>query len=212
MARFIATAKETVPMLLLLLLSTIFVLALGSCARDGGERAGGGDEQTVVEPTTGGETTSAEVAHMSVVELTPSRDSGVRGAATFTDTSGGAEVMLSVQNLQDQPGTVHLAHIHTGGTCADDRAGNPAPVEYPLNVVFTGADGTGTSTTMIPEVTVAELFTGAPKYVHVHARQIGDEPPPGISCGDLAVRGEETTSAMSGEETTSSGGDATNGF
>ncbi len=208
MARIIATAKETVPMLLLL---TVFVLALGSCASDGGEQAAGGDEQTAAEPTTGGETTSAEVARMSVVELTPSRDSGVRGAATFTDTSGGVEVVLSVQNLQDQPGTAHLAHIHTGGTCADDRAGNPARVEYPFNVVFTGPDGTGMSTTMIPEVTVAELFTGTPKYVHVHARQIGDEPPPGISCGDLPVRGEETTSAISGEETTSSGGGATNG-
>src|ERR687886_1757518 len=150
--------KRLVPTLLLLLLG-IFALVLGGCVGGGG--GGGTTAETTsgegtVPRTTGGGTVPAELTS-AAVELTPSGGSGVSGSARLTDTSGGGvQVELYVQNLQDQPGTEHIAHIHQGGTCADDRAGNGAPVEYPLNSIFTGPDGTGLSTTTISNVTVAE--------------------------------------------------------
>jgi Cu/Zn superoxide dismutase len=119
----------------------------------------------------------------------------VSGSARLTDArDGGVQVELYVQNLQDQPGTEHIAHIHQGGTCADDRAGNGAPVEYPLDSIITLQDGTGSSTTTIPNVTVAELLSGAPKYINVHAEQTGSETPPGISCADLSSAGGSASS------------------
>ena len=179
---------RTVP---ILALSALLVLALGSCG-------GGGGGQTTSAPsakTAGGGTTSASTTTggtvptnmtSSTVTLTPSQDSGVSGNATLTNTSSGVQVVLNVQNLPDQPGTEHLAHIHQGGTCADDRSGHGAPVQYPLTSVTTEQDGTGTSTTDIPDVTVAQLFSGTAKYINVHAQQTGSETPPGISCADLS--------------------------
>lgn len=184
---------RTVP---ILALSVLLVLALGSCGGGGG---GGG--QTTSAPsakTAGGGTTAAPTTKegtvptnmtSSTVNLTPSQDSGVTGTATLTNTSSGVQVVLNMQNLPGgQPGTEHLAHIHQGGTCADDRAGNGAPVEYPLTSVMTAQDGTGTSTTDIPGVSVAELLAGPSKYINVHAEQTGSETPPGISCADLSTR------------------------
>jgi Cu/Zn superoxide dismutase len=194
------TVKRFVPTLLLL---GIFAFVLGGCVGGGG---GGTTAETTsgegtVPRTTGGGTVPAELTS-AAVELTPSGGSGVSGSARLTDTSGGGvQVELYVQNLQEQPGTEHLAHIHQGGTCADDRAGNGAPVQYPLNSIITLQDGTGSSTTTIPNVTVAELFSGAPKYINVHAEQTGNETPPGISCADLSSAG----GSASGGGTTSGG-------
>jgi len=50
------------------------------------------------------------------VALVPKADSGVSGAASFTDTSGGIEVGLDVRGLPN-PGTIYLAHTHPG-SCA----------------------------------------------------------------------------------------------
>jgi hypothetical protein len=141
----------------------------------------------------------------ATVNLTPSQDSGVTGVATLTNTNDGVQVVLNVQNLTDQPGTKHLAHIHQGGTCADDRAGNGAPVQYPLDSITTEQGGTGSSTSVISGVTVAQLFSGPAKYVNVHAEQTGNETPPGISCADLSSRGG-TTGATGGGGTISGGG------
>lgn len=136
--------------------------------------------------TGGGSTAPAEIISASVL-FTPSQDSGISGVATLTETEKGVEVKLNMRNLSDQTGTEHLAHVHEGGTCADDRAGNGAPVRYPLSSVSTAQDGTGTSTTVIPDLTIAQLFSEAPKYINVHAEQTGDEVPPGISCADLST-------------------------
>ena len=190
MQRFgrIRMVKRVVP---LLLLFAIFAFIASGCA-------GGGGGETTAETTSEG-TVPTELAS-TTVDLTPSGDSGVSGYARLTNRSdGGVDVELYVQNLQDQPGTEHLAHIHQGGTCADDRAGNGAPVQYPLNSVFTGPDGSGSSTSTISNVTVAELFSGSPKYVNVHAVQTGNETPPGISCADLSSAG----GSASGGATTS---------
>ena len=118
------------------------------------------------------------------LQLTPSRDSGVSGTATLTDTGGGVQVTLNVQGIPTADGTEHLAHIHSGATCADDRAGMGGPVEFPLNSVF-AQGGTGTSTTVIPNVTLATLSDGTPRYVNVHAEMTGSDVPPGVSCADL---------------------------
>jgi len=118
------------------------------------------------------------------LQLTPSRDSGVSGTATLTDVEGGVEVQLDLEGLPED-GVEHLAHIHEGASCADDRAGNGAPVKYPLeSVVAEGSAGASTST--IPDVTVAMLFDGdAERYVNVHAEMTGDEVPPGVACADV---------------------------
>ncbi len=39
--------------------------------------------------------------------------------------------------------------------------------------------------TVIPNVTLATLFDGTPRYVNVHAEMTGSGVPPGISCADL---------------------------
>jgi Cu/Zn superoxide dismutase len=181
-----------------LLLLGIFAFVLGGCTSGGGgettSEGGATGGAGTVPRTTGGGTVPAELTS-AALELTPSGDSGVSGSARLTDASGGGvQVELYVQNLQDQPGTEHIAHIHQGGTCADDRAGNGAPVEYPLDSIITLQDGTGSSTTTIPNVTVAELLSGAPKYINVHAEQTGSETPPGISCADLSSAGGSASS------------------
>jgi hypothetical protein len=92
---------------------------------------------------------------------------------------------LNVRGLPGQSGAEHLAHVHEGGTCADDLMGNEAPVQYPLEPVIAGGGEAGSSTTMIPDTSVIQLFSGAPKYVDVHAETTGDEAPPGVSCADI---------------------------
>ena len=120
------------------------------------------------------------------LQLTPSQDSGVSGTATLTDTAEGVQVQLDVQGLPSADGTEHLAHIHSGATCADDRAGQGGPVEFPLESVI-NQGGAGSSTSVIPGVTLATLFDGTPRYVNVHAEMTGSGVPPGISCADLAA-------------------------
>jgi Cu/Zn superoxide dismutase len=123
------------------------------------------------------------------VQLTPSRDSGVNGSATLTDVEGGVEVELNMRGLP-QAGVKHINHIHAGGTCADDRAGRTAPVTIPLNPVVAREDGTGSATTTIEGVTLAELFSeDKERFILLHARtKKGQGVPPGISCADLVPR------------------------
>src|ERR671920_1539296 len=90
------------------------------------------------------------------VSLTQSRDSGVSGSATLKDVNGGVEVTLQMRNLP-QAGIKHINHIHAGGTCADDRAGRTAPVTIPLKTITAQSDGTGSATTTIKDVSVAQL-------------------------------------------------------
>ncbi len=202
------TAIRIAPMLLL----AVLALVLGGCFGGGGkeEEGGGGGGESATKETgsgkttssqaTGGETTvtglgvsggttTAELAVMNL-ELTPSRDSGVSGTVRITDTPGGVEVALNAQNLPTQPGTEHNAHIHEGGTCADDRSNNGAPVVYGLDPLYTGEEGTAASATSISGVTFGQLFSDPPRYVNVHTELTGAVAPPGIACVDLPLRGE----------------------
>jgi Cu/Zn superoxide dismutase len=121
------------------------------------------------------------------VSLTQSRDSGVSGTATFEDVEGGVEVTLQMQNLPEA-GIKHINHIHAGGTCADDRAGRTAPVTIPLETITAQDDGTGSATTTIEDVSVAQLFSeDKERFILLHAEtKEGEGVPPGIACADLA--------------------------
>jgi Cu/Zn superoxide dismutase len=128
------------------------------------------------------------------LKLTPSRDSGVSGTATLADVEGGVKVELSMKGLPEE-GVKHINHIHGGGTCADDRAGRTAPVTIPLNSVVANADGTGSATTTIKDVTLDELLgDDQHRFILLHAKvEKGQGVPPGISCADLPQESTKTT-------------------
>jgi hypothetical protein len=127
-----------------------------------------------------------EVAQAAEVTLTPSRDSGVRGSATLKGVARGVKVTLQMRNLPEV-GVKHINHIHGGGTCADDRAGRTAPVTIPLKTITAQKDGTGSATTIIKDISVAQLFgEDRERFILLHARaEKGEGVPPGISCADL---------------------------
>jgi hypothetical protein len=148
----------------------------------------------------------AQEGKSAQVQLTQSRDSGVSGTATLKSVQGGVEVTLKMQGLP-QPGVKHINHIHAGGTCADDRAGRTAPVTIPLKTVVARQDGTGSATTTLEGVSVAQLFgEDKERFILLHAKtEKGEGVPPGIACADLvrtAAKG-----ASSNEETTMLGSD-----
>src|SRR5918992_2614770 len=120
------------------------------------------------------------------VNLSQSRDSGVSGTATLEDVNGGVEVTLEMRDLPE-PGIKHINHNHGGGTCADDRAGRTAPVTIPLKTITAQKDGTGSATTTIKDVSVAQLFReDRERFLLLHAKvEKGEGVPPGISCADL---------------------------
>jgi Cu/Zn superoxide dismutase len=127
-----------------------------------------------------------EAAQAAEVTLTPSRGSGVRGTATLKGVARGVKVTLQMRNLPE-PGVKHINHIHAGGTCADDRAGRTAPVTIPLKTITVQKDGTGSATTILKDISVAELFReDRERFILLHAKaEKGEGVPPGISCADL---------------------------
>ena len=132
-------------------------------------------------------TAGAQEDQTTQVDLTQSRDSGVSGTATLEDVKGGVEVRVEMRNLPE-PGIEHINHIHAGGTCADDRAGNTAPVTIPLKTLTAQSDGTGSATTTLEGVSVAELFgEDEERFILLHAEtKEGEGVPPGIACADLS--------------------------
>ena len=127
-----------------------------------------------------------EAAQVAEVTLTPSRGSGVRGSATLKGVAGGVKVTLQMRNLPE-PGVKHINHIHAGGTCADDRAGRTAPVTIPLKTITAQKDGTGSATTIIKDISLAQIFReNRERFILLHAKaEKGEGVPPGISCADL---------------------------
>jgi Cu/Zn superoxide dismutase len=127
------------------------------------------------------------------LHLTPSRDSGVSGKATLTDVEDGVKVELHMQGMPEA-GVKHINHIHGGGTCAEDRAGQTAPVTIPLNTVVANDDGTGSATTTIKDVTLDRLLgNDQHRFILLHAKvEEGQGVPPGISCADLPQKSTNT--------------------
>jgi hypothetical protein len=198
--RDIATIRIASVLLLLAISVLTLVGCLGEEEEKGGEEEekGGGETTSAGGETTGtGEETTTAVLAATTLELTQSRDTGVVGNANLTHTPGGVEVAVAVEGLLTTPGTPHVAHIHEGGTCADDRADNGAAVQYPLDPLISLEDGTASSATSIEGVTLEQLTSGAPKYVNVHAEPTGVGVPPGIACADLpGTGGEENVPAQ----------------
>ncbi len=128
----------------------------------------------------------AQGSDRQTLELTPSRDSGVSGTATLTEVGGQLQVQLNVQGLPED-GVEHIAHIHTDATCADDRADQGGPVEFPLEDVV--AQGNAGSSTTTLDTTLSDLSDGTERYVNVHAENTGEGVPPGVACADLAFTG-----------------------
>jgi LPXTG-motif cell wall-anchored protein len=120
------------------------------------------------------------------VSLIESRDSGVSGTATFEEVKGGVKVTLQMRDLPES-GIKHINHIHAGGTCADDRAGRTAPVTIPLETITAQNDGTGSATTTLEDISVAQLFgEDKERFILLHAEtKEGEGVPPGIACADL---------------------------
>ena len=128
------------------------------------------------------------------LHLTPSRHSGVSGTATLKEVEGGVKVELSMEGLPEK-GVEHINHIHGGGTCADDRAGHTAPVTIPLNTVVAEADGTGSATTTLKDVTLDKLLgDDQHRFILLHDKvKEGQGVPPGISCADLPQKSTDTS-------------------
>jgi Cu/Zn superoxide dismutase len=134
----------------------------------------------------GGGSALAQGTESMELQLTPSRDSGVSGTAILTDAEGGVRVELNMRGLPEA-GIEHINHFHAGGTCTDDRAGNPAPATIPLKTIVAKGDGTGSATTTLEDVTLKQLFDPDKKrYIALHARtEEGQGVPPVISCADV---------------------------
>jgi hypothetical protein len=128
------------------------------------------------------------------LQLTPSRDSGVSGTAILTDVEDGVEVELSMEGLPEE-GVKHINHFHGGGTCADDREGNTAPVTIPLEPVIANADGTGAATSTVKDVTLDKLLgDDQERFILLHDEvKKGEGVPPGIACADLPQGSTDTT-------------------
>ena len=149
---------------------------------------------TLLASLTLGGSAFAQEEKSAKLKLTPSRGSGASGTATLTNVEGGVKVELTMKGLPEE-GVKHINHIHGGGTCAEDRAGRTAPVTIPLNSVVANADGTGSATTTITDVTLDELLgDDQHRFILLHAKvEKGQGVPPGISCADLPQESTKTT-------------------
>ncbi len=129
---------------------------------------------------------AAQETEAKSFELTPSRDSGVSGTATLKDVEGGAEVTVNVEGLEGGGEYVH--HIHEGATCEEDKIDEGGPVEFPLEEVVANHEGTATATSVVKDITLAELLGGGKeRYINFHPAppQEGQPVPPGITCTTL---------------------------
>ena len=138
-----------------------------------------------------------KVGDSAQVDLEPANGSGTTGRATLSKSDGGVKVVLDVSGLPDR-GTMYLAHIHPG-TCgegeggedhehadheaADHEHGASEEIEYPLSPVDPDQQGDGSSTTVVHDVTLEGLLSGAPKHVNVHEPGSGEPPP--VTCANL---------------------------
>ena len=128
----------------------------------------------------------AQETDSMTLQLTPSRDSGVSGTAILTDVEGGVRVELNMRGLPEA-GIEHINHVHTGGSCTADRAGNVAPATIPLRTIVANEDGTGSGATTLEDATLNSIFDpGKDRYIALHSEvEEGEGVPPVISCADV---------------------------
>jgi hypothetical protein len=126
-------------------------------------------------------TTSDQAVHL-ILSVTPSPSQAAAGSARLSlDGSNKLTVQVTLSGLV--PNSTHMAHIHSGSCEAQGK------VKYPLNPIVADADGNGTSTTTVDQVT---SIPGGGWYVNVHlggttkdlSTQTGDDP---IACGNVVL-------------------------
>jgi uncharacterized protein (DUF305 family) len=135
-----------------------------------------------------------KVGDSAEVDLVPANGSRTTGTATLTKADGGGvKVVLKISGLPSSR-TMYLAHTHPG-TCTEEEEGRgehshshhghgtTEEFEYPLTPLKPDADGDGTSTTLVHDVTLEGLLSGDPKHVNVHKPGSGEPPP--VSCANL---------------------------
>jgi hypothetical protein len=131
-----------------------------------------------------------EAGASAEVKLEAQNGSSTTGRAVLSKSDDGVQVVLEVSGLPDR-GTIYLAHIHPG-TCGEKEEdhghgghehGASQEIEYPLSPVEPDAQGNGSSTTVVRDVTLEGLLSGEPKLVSVHAPGSGEPPP--VTCANL---------------------------
>jgi uncharacterized protein (DUF305 family) len=133
-----------------------------------------------------------KVGDSAEVDLEPANGSETTGTATLSKADDGVKVVLKVFGLPSS-GTMYLAHIHPG-TCTEEEGGGEhgyshheygttEEIEYPLTPLKPDAEGDGTSTTVVHNVTLEGLLSGDPKHVNVHEPGSGEPPP--VTCANL---------------------------
>jgi uncharacterized protein (DUF305 family) len=124
------------------------------------------------------------------VKLEAQNGSRTTGTVVLSTTDGGVKVVLEVSGLPHSK-TTYLAHIHPG-TCGQEEEDHghggheheaSEEIEYPLSPVEPDAQGDGSSTTVVRDVTQEGLLSGEPKHVNVHAPGSGEPPP--VTCANL---------------------------
>ena len=134
-----------------------------------------------------------QVGNSAEVALEPANGSQTTGTATLSKANGGVKVVLKVSGLPNS-GTMYLAHIHPGSCAEEEQSGAEhghshhehgasEEIEYPLTPVEPDAEGNGTSTTLVHNVTLKGLLSGDPKHVNVHKPGSGEPPP--VTCANL---------------------------
>ena len=103
------------------------------------------------------------------IPIKPQNGSGESGSATLTDTKAGLKVVVK---LTGAPASPQPAHIHKGSCAKLD----PKPW-YPLKSLVGG-----TSTSIVPGVTIGEIKGKTAINVHKSATDIATY----VACGDIA--------------------------
>ena len=133
-----------------------------------------------------------KVGDSAEVDLEPANGTGTTGTATLSRAKSGVKVVLKVSGLPGSE-TMYLAHIHPG-TCTEEEGGSEhghshhehgasKEIEFPLTPVEPNAQGDGTSTTVVHNVTLEGLLSGSPKHLNVHRPGSGEPPP--VTCANL---------------------------
>lgn len=132
-------------------------------------------------------------------EITPSRGSDVSGTATLKDVEGGVEVMVNVKGLP-KGGGEYVHHVHEGATCEEDKVNRGGPIEFPLNEIAAGDDGTGSATSVVEGLTLSQLLNGGKeRFINFHPKPPeGASLSPGIACTTLAPNASSSALPKSG--------------
>ncbi len=120
------------------------------------------------------------------VSLASKPGSKVTAEATATHGLDSVTIVLNASNLD--AGKKYEAHIHSG-ECAKG-----GPVAVPLTDIVAGADGKGSSTTV---VALSKLSVDKPAFLQIHAP---NKKP--AACGDLPAHGEPNASTAMGTSST----------